>query len=69
MVEAGRLPEQEARIRSLYMPCCVLEQDTLLSENIGNTPEAINTPEAMARLKVFIWDVKPQHKHTKTTVF
>ena len=36
-VSEGRIPEREVRIRSLHTPLCVLEQDTLLPENIGNT--------------------------------
>ena len=40
-VVEGRIPEREVRIRSLHAPCCVLEQDTLLPENIGYTPEAV----------------------------
>ena len=39
MVER-QTPEREIRVRNLPLPCCVLEQDTLLPENTG-TQEAV----------------------------
>ena len=40
MVER-RTPERTIGVGNLPLPCCVLEQDTLLSENTGNTQEAV----------------------------
>ena len=40
MVE-HRTPEQEVGVRNLPLPCCFLEQDTLLSESTGNIQEAV----------------------------
>ena len=40
MVERRTL-EQEVRVPNLSLPCCVLEQDTLLPESTGNTQEAV----------------------------
>ena len=35
------IPEREIGVRNLPPPGCVLEQDTLLPENTGNTQEAV----------------------------
>ena len=40
MVER-RTPEREVGGSNLTLPCCVLEQDTLLPESTGNTQEAV----------------------------
>ena len=40
MVERRTL-ERNIGVRNLPPPCCVLEQDTLLPENTGNTKEAV----------------------------
>ena len=55
-------PERHFGVRNLPLPCCVVEQDTLLPESTGNTQEAV----ALSRHDWIIvdWDVKPQHKQT-----
>ena len=40
MVER-QTPERKIGVRNLPPPCCVLEQDTILPENTGNTQEAV----------------------------
>ena len=54
----GRIPEREVRIRSLHTPCCVLEQDTLFPQNIGNTAEAM-APFRHVSVSVFQLSVPP----------
>ena len=58
-----RLRSERSRFRNLPPPCCVLEQDTLLSKSTGNTQEA-EVPSRLSEKNVD-WDVKPQHKQTK----
>ena len=36
-----RLQSERSRVENLPVPCCVLEQDTLLPESTGNTQEAV----------------------------
>ena len=40
---SGRASDYEARVevQNPTPPCCVIEQDTLLSESTGNTQEAV----------------------------
>ena len=40
-----RTPEREVGVLSLPLPCCVLEQETLLPESTGNTQEAVALPD------------------------
>ena len=57
-----RTPERGVGVRNLPPPCCVLEQDTLLTESTGNTQEAV--APSRHDWKIVDWDVKPQHKQT-----
>ena len=36
-----RAPARDVGVQNLPAPCCVLEQDTLLSKSTGNTQEAM----------------------------
>ena len=59
-IDVGKRGGSVAEHRTL--PCCVLEQDTLIPESTGNTQEAV-APSRHDR-KIVDWDVKPQHKQT-----
>ena len=37
-------------VRNLPLPCCVLEQDTLLPESTGNIQEAVLRPDMIEKL-------------------
>ena len=54
------LRSERSGVRNLPPPCCVLEQDTLHPENIGNTQEAVAPSRHDG--KIVDLDVKPQHK-------
>ena len=66
---SGRASDSGARgrgVRNLPPSCCILEQDTLLSESTGNTRKAVAPSRHDS--KIVDWDVKHQHKANKTCI-
>ena len=61
MVER-QTPERTIGVGNLPPPCCVLEQDTLLSENTGNTwRKQWHRPDMT---EILLTGHKPQNKQT-----